>query len=163
MQEKQMLPKSQPVSGIQATMLTSTKVFKVNKLQFMDFDTLIKKSSENLNIEYEVFFSNSTGTQHGYMLIVGGRVVKTIPLIELNILDAHHVTLKDEKIGYLVKYCPLNSSNITEKYISIDRIKKNETVDELHLPKHGKKAIDDLCNRCLNALIYNKADEKGKS
>lgn len=163
MQEKQMLPESQPVSGIQATVLKGTKVFEVNKLQFLNFDTLIKESSENLNIEYEVFFSNSTGTQHGYMLIVGGRVVKTVPLIEVNILDSHHVTLNDEKIGYLVKYCSMNGSNITEKYISNDRIKKNETVDELHLPKHGKKAIDDLCNRCLNALIYNKADEKEKS
>lgn len=133
------------------------KVFDIASASFINFDELIKTSSANLNIEYEIFFSNSLGTQWGYMKIVGGKIVKTIPLLEINIISVTKVNSNGLNAeGYLVKYCQSTMYNVTEEYIPEEDVKRYKLLQHFSLPPQGSKNKDDLCNRLLNNIILGK-------
>lgn len=133
------------------------KVFDLASASFINFDELIKTSSVDLNIEYEIFFSNSLGTQWGYMKIVGGKIVKTIPLLEINIISVTKVNSNGLNAeGYLVKYCQSTMYNVTEEYISEEDVKRYKLLHHFPLPPQGSKNKDDLCNRLLNNIILGK-------
>lgn len=163
MSKEQLLPQEKPISSMadELSVLRDKKVFDIASASFINFDELIKTSSVDLNIEYEIFFSNSPGTQWGYMKVVGGKIVKTIPLLEINILSVIKINPNGLNVeGYLVKYCQSTMYNVTEEYIPEEDVKRYKLLQHFSLPPQGSKNKDDLCNRLLNNIILGKI-EKG--
>lgn len=161
MSKEQLLPQEKPISStaVDLSFLRDKKVFDLAKSSFVSFDELIKVMGEELNIEYEFFFSNSFDTQWGYMKIVGGKPVKTILLLEVNIVSVSPVnSIGLNSMGYLIKYCQNILRNITEEYIPNEDIERNKLLPHFHLPPQGSKITDELCNRLLKGIILNKVN-----
>lgn len=136
------------------------KVFGLNKMDFVSFDELINKSSQELSVEYEMFFSNSFGTQHGYMKICDGKIIKTVPLLEINILSVIPVIQGGVKVGFIVKYSLNTTALHSQEYIPRAVIEKHKICERLQIPHHGSKSKDELCERLMETLIFNAADEE---
>ena len=118
------------------------KVFGLNKIDFASFDELINKSSQELNVEYEFFFSNSDQTQWGYMKIQGGKPVVTLPLLEINVISVKKVNPHGLNVdGYLVKYSVTMLYNVTEEYIPAVDMQKNNLLQHFTLPAQCSKKI----------------------
>lgn len=133
------------------------KVFGLNKMDFVSFDELINKSSQELNVEYEFFFSNSDQTQWGYMKIQGGKPVVTLPLLEINVISVKKVNPHGLNVdGYLVKYSVTMLYNVTEEYIPAVDMQKNNLLQHFTLPAQCSKKNIDLCNKLLHTIILSK-------
>lgn len=136
----------------------NVKAFGVTRFKFTSFEELIQKSSQELGVEFEFFFSNSSDTQHGFMRVVDGKVVKTIPLASVCILSAQPVNCGGTRFGFLVKYFRTTASKAVDVFISRDELSK---VDEmLELAPQGSKKKDELCRKLLKTLIFEKANEE---
>lgn len=144
MNKEQMLPQEQPVSSVKADLsfLKKTKIFDIASSNVISFGELIRTSSAALNIEYEFFFANSLGTQWGYMKVVGGKPVKTIPLLEINVISVTKVNSNGLSAeGYLVKYCQNIMCNITDEYIPDTDVKNNKLLSHFSLPHMFQKIM----------------------
>lgn len=135
------------------------KTFGITKLGFTSFDELIKKSAQELGVEYELFFSNSLGTQHGYMKVAGGKVVKTLPLLEISIVSAQPVIQEGTKIGFVVRYYRTTISHTTEEFLPVTKFNKHKVSESLEIPPQGSKSKDELCEKLVETLIIDKATE----
>jgi hypothetical protein len=157
---ERMLPQQQvhPPDVQPADAPHNAQVFGITRLGFTSFDELIKKSAQKLGVEYEIFFSNSLGTQHGYMKVVNGKVVKTIPLIEFSVLSSVAVIRDGTKFGYIVKHFKNTMTVTQEEFISIDTFEKRRLCKHLKLPPQANKRKDDLCERLVQTLVLEKAD-----
>lgn len=162
MPDKEMLPQQQthPSAIQQAEAPKNVKTFGVTELGFLNFDELIHKSAEEFGVEYEIFFSNSLGTQHGYMKVVGGKIVKTLPLIEFSVLSSELVTRDGSKIGYRIHHFKRTQSTTKEEFIPIEVFEKNRVYRYLKLPPQGNRKKDDLCERLVQTLIIEKSETK---
>lgn len=139
--------------------LKGQNVFSLAKGSFVNFDDLIKTSGEELNVEYEIFFSNALENAWGYMKIVNGRSVNTVPLLQLMLLEATPVSSEDEPIiGRLVKYCKEKMADIQEDFIPENNIRRKKLLQYFDIPSHGSKKMDDMSNRLLNNLILAKSE-----
>ena len=139
--------------------LKGQNVFSLAKGSFVNFDDLIKTSGEELNVEYEIFFSNALENAWGYMKIVNGRSVNTVPLLQVMILEATPVSSEDEPIiGRLVKYCKEKMADIQEDFIPENNIRRKKLLQYFDIPSHGSKKMDDMSNRLLNNLILAKSE-----
>lgn len=158
--DQETLPQQQahPPDIQQADAPKNAKVFGLTKLGFSSFDALIQESAQELNVEYELLFSNMLGTQHGYMKVVGGKVAKTLPLIEFSVQSSVPVIRDGIKLGYIVKHFKRSTAKMVEEFICIDCIKKHKCCENFGLPPQGKKKLDDLCERMVESLIIEKAD-----
>ncbi len=139
--------------------LKGQKVFSMAKGSFVNFDELIKTSGEELNLEYEIFFSNSLENAWGYMKIVNGKSVNTIPLLQVMILDVTPVASDDgTNSGRIVKYCKEKMADIKEVFIPENNIRRKKLLQYFEIPSHGNKKMDDLSNRLLHNLILVKSE-----
>ncbi len=154
-----MLPQQQahPPDVQQADAPHNAQCFGITRLGFTSFDELIKKSVQDYGVEYEIFFSNSLGTQHGYMKVVNGKVVKTIPVIEFSVETVKLVMHDGAKLGYIVKHYRGTKDNMGEDFIPITVIEKRKLCKHLKLPPQVGKAKDDLCERLVQMLILEKS------
>lgn len=154
-----MLPQQQvhPPDVQPADVPQKVKPFGITPLGFKSFDELIKKSAQEYRVEYEIFFSNSLGTQCGCMKVNGGKVVKTIPLIEFSVETAQLVMCDGKKLGYIVKHYKDTKDNILEEFIPVTVIEKRKLCKHLKLPPQVGKAKDDLCERLVQTLILEKS------
>ena len=152
---ERMLPQQQahPPDVIQADVPKEAKVFGVTTLGFKSFDELIHKSAQEYGVEFEIFFSNSLGTQHGWMKVKDGKVVKTIPLIEFSVETAKLVMRDGKKLGYIVKHYTDTKDNMLEEFIPVTVIEKRKLCKHLKLPPQVSKAKDDLCERLVQTHI----------
>ncbi len=139
--------------------LHNDKVFDLASSRLISFDELIKTSGKELNIEFEFFFPNLSGTQWGYMKIVGDRPVKTLPLLEINFRDVIPITMHDAVIGYDVKYCKNTIHNIIEAFIPNEDVERNKLLSHFSVSPQVSKSKDELCNRLLKTIILTKAEE----
>ena len=157
---ERMLPQQQdhPPNNIQADAPKNTKIFGLTKLGFSNFDEFIKGSARELSVEYEIFFSNSLGTQHGYMKVKEGKIVKTIPLIEFSVLSSTVVIQEGVNIGYVVKHFKNTMTKMAEDFLPINVIEKRKCCEYFNLPPQGNKKYADLCERLIQTLIFEKAD-----
>lgn len=132
------------------------KVFDIATSQCCDFDELIKKSSEELNVEFAFFFTNSNGRQHGICKVVNGKIVKTTPLLEINVFEVVDVLdIKCRVKGYIVKYRRGNNFDANSVYIPISDMQKGKIMKYFDLPPQTLKKNDDLCERLLKEIIIN--------
>lgn len=157
---ERLLPQQQahPPDLQQADAPHNAQVFGITRLGFTSFDELIQRSAQDYGVEYEIFFSNSLGTQHGYMKVVNGKVVKTIPLIEFSVLSSVAVIRDGTKFGYIVKHFKNTMTVTQEEFISIDTFEKRRLCKHLKLPPQANKRKDDLCERLVQTLVLEKAD-----
>ncbi len=130
MPKERMLPQQQvhPPDVQPADAPHNAQVFGITRLGFTSFDELIQRSAQDYGVEYEILFSNSLGTQHGYMKVVNGKVVKTIPLIEFSVLSSVAVIRDGAKLGYIVKHYICTKDNMLEEFISITIIEKTNSI-----------------------------------
>jgi hypothetical protein len=156
---ERMLPQQQqhPPDVIQADALNDAKVFGITTLGFKSFDELIHKSAQEYVVEFELFFSNSLGTQHGWMKLKGGKVVKAIPLLEFSVETAKLVMRDGKKLGYIVKHYTDTKDNMLEEFIPATVIEKRKLCKYLKIPPQVSKAKDDLCERLVQTLILEKS------
>ena len=156
---ERMLPQQHqhPPDIIHADAPNEATVFGITKLGFTSFDELLKESARELSVEYEIFFSNSLGTQHGYMKVVGGKVAKTLPLIEFSVQSSVPVIRDGTKIGYIVKHFKRSTAKMVEEFIFIDCIKKHKCCENFGLPPQGSKKLDELCERLVQTLVLENA------
>ena len=139
--------------------LKRKNVFSLAKGSFVNFDELLKTSGEELNVEYEIFFSNALENAWGYMKILNGKSVNTIPLLQVMILEATPVSSDDgTTIGRLVKYCKEKMADIKEEFIPEKNIRRKNLLQYFEIPSHGSKKMDDLSNRLLHNLILVKSE-----
>ena len=159
MPDQEMLPQQQahPPDVQHVDAPQEATPFGITKLGLKSFDELINKSAQKFGVEFELFFSNSLGTQHGCMKIVNGKVVKTIPLIEFSVETAKLVMHDGAKLGYIVKHYRGTKDNMGEEFIPITVIEKRKLCKHLKLPPQVGKAKDDLCERLVQTLILEKA------
>ncbi len=159
MPDQEMLPQQQvhPPDVQPADAPQKVKPFGITPLGFKSFDELIKKSAQEYRVEYEIFFSNSLGTQCGCMKVNGGKVVKTIPLIEFSVETAQLVMRDGKKLGYIVKHYKDTKDNMLEEFIPVTVIEKRKLCKHLKLPPQVSKAKDDLCERLVQTLIFEKS------
>ena len=157
---EKLLPQQQahPPDLQQANAPRNAQVFGITRLGFTSFDKLIKKSAQELGVEYELFFSNSLGTQHGYMKVVGGKIIKTLPLIEFSVISSVVVIRDGTKLGYVVKHFKNVMTANQEDFIPIDVLEKRMVCKYLKLPPQANKRKDDLCERLVQTLIVEKSD-----
>ena len=163
MPNEKMLPMQQanaPPDAQQSDAPKNGKVFRLTSLDFTNFDELIHNSAQEYGIEYELFFSNTIGTQHGYMKVSREKVVKSIPLIELCILSSRPVFLGEVVIGYIVKYFISRPTPETEVFIPIIVLEKRKCCLKFKLPPQSNKRNDDLCERLVQTLIREKAESE---
>lgn len=156
---ERMLPQQQvhPPDVQPADAPQKVKPFGITPLGFKSFDELIKKSAQEYRVEYEIFFSNSLGTQCGCMKVNGGKVVKTIPLIEFSVETAQLVMRDGKKLGYIVKHYKDTKDNMLEEFIPVTVIEKRKLCKHLKLPPQVSKAKDNLCERLVQTLIFEKS------
>ncbi|WP_303825841.1 ATP-binding protein [Ruminococcus flavefaciens] len=134
-------------------------VFSLAKGSFVNFDELLKTSAESLNVEYEVFFSNALENAWGYMKILNGKSVNTVPLLQVMLLEATPVSSDDGTTsGRLVKYCKEKMADIKEVFIPEKNIRRKNLLQYFEIPSHGSKKMDDLSNRLLHNLILVKSE-----
>lgn len=138
--------------------IKGVKTFGITRYNFNSFDELINTSADRYNVEFEVFISNSHGTQHGYMKVLGGKVIKTIPLLELNMIASHPVFKNEAVIGYLTESSKNTITNTTKQFISKEDISKMRLRQRFNIPSLGSKTKDILCEHLLQSLILDKAD-----
>ena len=157
---ERLLPQQQahPPDVQKADAPQNAQVFGITKLGFASMDELIKKSAQELGVEYELFVSNSLGTQHGYMKVVNGKIVKTLPLIEFSVLSAVAVIQGKTKIGYIVKHFKNVITTTQEEFVPIAVLEKRKLCKYLNLPPQSGKRKDDLCERLVETLVLEKAD-----
>lgn len=140
--------------------LSGVKAFDFVKGNFINFDELIQHSSSELNIEYELFFSNSLGTQWGYMKVINGKPVKTIPLLEINIISVTKVNPDGLNFqGVAVKYSQSVMNYNADTYIPFDAIQKCRLISHFSLPAPISQKNEELCNKLLKNLIVSKAND----
>ena len=158
---ERMLPQQQqhPPDIIQADTPQSAKVFGITTLGFKSFDELIHKSAQEYGVEFELFFSNSLGTQHGWMKLINGKVMKTIPLLEISVSYSQPVIQAGTKIGYIIKYYHTTMSDTAENFISYVMFDKHKVGKRLNVPPQGSKSKDELCEKLVETLIIEKAEE----
>ena len=153
-----MLPQQQqPQTPIDLS-IRNAKLFEINKFNVYSFDELIRQSSNDIGVEFEMFFANSLETQWGYLRVVDGKLKKFLPLLEVNILSVTAVNPHGlDAEGYIVKYCLNTIRHDTEKYIPGEAMSHNNLLEYFALPPPCSKRIDDLCNRLLKHIIIKKA------
>lgn len=156
---ERMLPQQQahPPDLPQADAPQEARSFSITKLGFKSFDELLNKSAQKFGVEFEIFFSNSLGTEHGCMKIVNGKVVKTIPLIEFSVETAKLVMRDGKKLGYIVEHYKGTKDNMLNEFIPITVIEKRKLYKILKLPPQANKRTDDLCERLVQTLILEKS------
>lgn len=156
---ERLLPQQQahPPDLQQADAPHNAQVFGITRLGFTSFDELIQRSAQDYGVEYEIFFSNSLGTQHGYMKVVNGKIVKTLPLIEFSVLSSVAVLRDGTKFGYIVKHFKNTMTVTQEEFISIEIFEKRRLCKHLKLPPQANKRKDDLCERLVQTLIFEKS------
>ena len=158
MSVQKVLPQQQQSPDVQqADAPKGIKTFGLTKLGFTSFDELIQKSAQEFGVEYEIFFSNSVGTQHGYMKVVSGKVVRTLPLIEFCVLSAVPVVQKGVRIGYIVKHFRNNMAGTQEEFVPIVVLDKRKLCKHFKLPPQANKRKEDLCERLVQTLVLEKA------
>lgn len=157
---ERMLPQQQvhPPDVQPADAPQEARSFGITKLGFKSFDELLNKSAQKFGVEFEIFFSNSLGTEHGCMKIVNGKVVKTIPLIEFSVETAKLVMRDGKKLGYIVEHYKGTKDNMLNEFIPITVIEKRKLYKILKLPPQANKRTDDLCERLVQTLVLEKAD-----
>ncbi|WP_024860977.1 hypothetical protein [Ruminococcus flavefaciens] len=158
---ERMLPQQQqhPPEVIQADTPKGAKVFGITRFGFKSFDELIHKSAQEYGVEFDLFFSNSLGTQHGWMKVFNGKVTKTIPLLEISVSYSQQVIQAGTKIGYIIKYYHTTMSDTTEDFISYVLFDKHKVSERLNVPPQGSKSKDELCEKLVETLIIEKAEE----
>ena len=91
---------------------------------------------------------------------LGGKIVKSIPLLEIVITSSIPVIESTKGIiGYTVKFYKNVMNQIKDVFISSDDIKRNRLRERLNIPPYGSKINEDLCERLIRTLIQNKAEE----
>ena len=160
MPNETMLPQqaNAPPDANQADVPSNAQVFGITNLGFTNFDELLKKSAQELGIEFEIFFSNSAGTQHGLMRIKNGRVSKTIPLLEICVLSSSPVILAGTTEGYLIRFYLTRGERVFETFAATKTLEKHQLCEALKIPPHGSKSRTALCERLLETLILSKAE-----
>ncbi len=156
---ERMLPQQQvhPPDVQPADAPQEARSFSITKLGFKSFDELLNKSAQKFGVEFEIFFSNLLGTEHGCMKIVNGKVVKTIPLIEFSVETAKLVMRDGKKLGYIVEHYKGTKDNMLNEFIPITVIEKRKLYKILKLPPQANKRTDDLCERLVQTLILEKS------
>ena len=156
---ERMLPQQQahPPDVTEANVPKDAKIFKLTTLGFKSFDELIHKSAQEYGVEFEIFFSNSLGTQCGCMKVKDGKIVKTIPLLEFSVETAKLVMRNGKKLGYIVEHYTDKKDNMLEEFIPVSVIDKRKLCKHLKLPPQVSKAKDDLCERLVQTLIFEKS------
>lgn len=143
--------------------LTGVKVFDLASSTFISFEELIRTSAEELKIELEFFFPNQNGTQWGYMKIRGSKVIKTLPLLEINVVNVIVVKNDDRIMGYITTYCRNIMRDMIEEFISIEDFSNDKLLPHFLVPPQASKDKDGFCNRLLKSLILSKAEEKNNT
>lgn len=102
-----MLPQQQNTNRPPPTVsLSEIKAFELTKLDLINFNDLIQRSSQDSGVEFELFFSNSSESQWGYLRVVDGKPKKVVLLLELIVLRAIPVNPQGlEADGYVITYC----------------------------------------------------------
>lgn len=147
-------------SPVYLSFLKDVKVFDLASSTFINFEELIRTSGKALNIEFEVFFPNQSGTQWGYMKIRGSKIMKTLPLLEINVVTVVIVKNDERIIGYITTYCRNIMHDMIEEYISIEDFSNDKLLPHFLVPPHPSKDKDRFCNRLLKTLILSKAEGK---
>lgn len=155
MQENNQLPQKHNIDQINAP--EDIKTFGITKLGFNSFDELIQHSSQTHGVEYEFFFSNTFETQYGYMKVASGKIVKTIPLLKINLTEAVPVYLRYVLSGYFVTYCTNTSADSTSVFIPIRTFKQRILLKYFSVPPQASKNNTFLCNQLLVDLITEKS------
>ena len=165
MQNEVMLPQQQNTNRPPPLIDTSNlKAFDLAKLDIVDFGDLLQRSCQDSCIEFELFVSNLSETQWGYLRVVDGKPKKVTPLLEIGILSATPVNQQGLSAdGYVVSYCQSMQCNVTKKHISQAAMKRNKLVELFSLPPPCSKRNDELCNRLLKHIILKRASEGGTS
>ena len=156
MLENNQLPQKNNIDQINAP--EDIKTFGVTKLGFNSFDELIQHSSQTHGVEYEFFFSNTFETQYGYMKVASGKIVKTIPLLKINLTEAVPVYLRYALSGYFVTYCTNFSADSTSVFIPIHAYKHKDLLKYFSVPPQASKNNTFLCNQLLVYLITEKSE-----
>lgn len=144
--------------------ISNTKLFDINKFNFISFDDLLKQTGDKTGWEFELFISNSLETQWGYLRIVDGKPQKLVPLLEINMVSVTPVNPNGLNAdGYIVNYCLSIIKEVTEIYIPSKAVSRAVLLEHFSLPPQGSKKKDDLCNRLLKHLILKKAFDSDPS
>ena len=144
------------------TLIKNRKIFDLVNFNVNNFDELINKSCQNLNLEYEYFFSLACETQWGYMKVVNGKPVKTIHLLEINITSVIPINSQGLNVkGYLIKYSANDTNyNETEEYISDEDMRKVKLMSHFCIPPQTSKRNNELCNLLLKNIILGRVNNK---
>ena len=147
------------IEGGNTTYPSDVKLLGINQLNLPNLNEAVQKLNGSSSVEYELFISNASATQYGYLKLKGGKVVKFILLLELHVIFVRPVKTMDTKtIGYIVKYCKDVMNHATEAYISCTDFEKNKVHQHFQLPPQCTKAGKELCENLVQTLILSKED-----
>lgn len=141
--------------------LKNVKVFDLASSTCISFDELIEQAGQDLNFEVEFFFPNANETQWAYMKMIGGKPVKTIPLLKMYIAEVKSVMSEENTVGYVVNYCRDFGRDVTKEFIPIKDADHNKMLPHFSVLPQATKSKDDMCNRLLKTIIICKANEIG--
>jgi len=97
----------------------------------------------------------------GYVEMAGGelkdiKLMLTIDIYSVTLVDSNGLNTK----GYLVEYCLEKKYMMTKVFIPEADYRKEKLLHYFGIATQGKKKDDDLLNRLLKCIIYQKAMEK---
>ncbi len=76
---------------------SDVKLLGINQLNLPNLNEAVQKLNGSSSVEYELFISNASATQYGYLKLKGGKVVKFILLLELHVIFVRPVKTMDTK------------------------------------------------------------------